>query len=290
MPHAQRPDFQRHRSTRHAACRDRQPDVRAAATSPASNRSASGLCIGESEIGPPMGDDRRASSRTTGTAARRVRSGRRSTCRSASRRQWNQLFVLVRGDGAPAAMLPSVREAVRALDPEQPIYAIQSLEEAIAQSSFQQRIAALLLSIFAGVALVMAAVGIFGVMSYSVSARTQEMGVRLAVGAQRRDVVWLVVGHVLQLAGIGPGDRRRAVARRPAGDRRPPVRCRGRRRGMTIAPVPAVLGAWSRWSPRGFRPLVPAGSIPSRRCGTSKARLAVLRSLRLYAARFGSRP
>jgi predicted permease len=119
---------------------------------------------------------------------------------------WNQLFVLVRGDGSPAgvaAMLPAVREAVRGLDPDQPVYAIQSLEQAIAQSSFQQRTATLLLAIFAGVALVMAGVGIFGVMSYSVSARTQELGVRLAVGAQRRDVVWLVIGHVLRLAGVG---------------------------------------------------------------------------------------
>lgn len=116
---------------------------------------------------------------------------------------WNQLFLLVRGDGSPAAMLPAVREAVRTLDPDQPVYAIQSLEDAIAQSSFQQRTATLLLSIFAGVALVMAGVGIFGVMSYSVSSRTQELGVRLAVGAQRRDVVWLVIGHVLRLAGVG---------------------------------------------------------------------------------------
>jgi putative ABC transport system permease protein len=116
---------------------------------------------------------------------------------------WNQLFVLVRGDAAPAALLPAVRAAVRALDAEQPIYAIQTLQEAMAAASFQQRIAALLLSIFAGVALVLAAVGIFGVMSYSVSARTQEMGVRLAVGAQRRDVIWLVLGHVLRLAAAG---------------------------------------------------------------------------------------
>ena len=116
---------------------------------------------------------------------------------------WNQLFVLVRGDGLPKAMLPAVRDVVRSLDPEQPIYGIQSLEEAIAESTFQQRIAALLLSIFAAVALVMAAVGIFGVMSYSVSARTQELGVRMALGARPQDVVWLVLGSVLKLAGIG---------------------------------------------------------------------------------------
>ena len=116
---------------------------------------------------------------------------------------WNQLFVLVRGDGEPASLLPSVREAVRSLDPEQPIYAVQTLQDAVAQSSFQQRIAAMLLSAFAAVALVLAAVGIFGVLSYTVSARTQEIGIRLAVGAEPRDVRWLIVGQVLRMVVIG---------------------------------------------------------------------------------------
>jgi len=165
--------------------------------------------------------------------------------------QWNQLFLLVRGDGSPAGMLPAVREAVRSLDPEQPVYGIQSLEEAIAQSSFQQRIAALLLSIFATVALVMAGVGVFGVMSYSVSARTQEIGVRLAVGAQRRDVVWQVVGHVLRLAGVGLAigvallfAGRQAIAGLLFG-----VEAAD---GMTIALVTAVLGLvslFAAWVP-----------------------------------------
>jgi predicted permease len=116
---------------------------------------------------------------------------------------WSQLFVLVRGDGEAAALLPTVRDVIRTLDPEQPIYNVVTLQEAVAQSSFQQRLATLLLSLFAGVALVLAAVGIFGVLSYMVSARTSEIGVRLAVGAEPRHVKWMVVGHVLRLTVSG---------------------------------------------------------------------------------------
>jgi putative ABC transport system permease protein len=120
---------------------------------------------------------------------------------------WNQLFLLVRADVSPASLLPDVRQTVAALDREQPIYAIQTLDEAMATASFQQRISAVLLTIFASMALVLAAIGIYGVMSYSVSARTQEMGVRLAMGAQRRAVIWLVIRQVLtmSLAGLAIG-------------------------------------------------------------------------------------
>ena len=119
------------------------------------------------------------------------------------RDSWNQLFLIVRSEKDSAALLPSIREAVASIDAEQPVYAIQTLDEALAGSSFQQRISAVLLLIFAAVALTLAAIGIYGVMSYSVSARTQEIGVRMAIGAERSDVLRLVLLQVAKLSALG---------------------------------------------------------------------------------------
>jgi putative ABC transport system permease protein len=116
---------------------------------------------------------------------------------------WNQLFLLVRSNTEGHAMLPAIRQAIASLDLEQPVYMIQTLDEALAVSSFQAQASTLLLGIFAVVALVLAAVGIYGVTSCTVTARTQEMGVRLAIGAQPRDVRWMILRSVLRLAAVG---------------------------------------------------------------------------------------
>jgi putative ABC transport system permease protein len=116
---------------------------------------------------------------------------------------WNQLFVLVRTEGDAMALLPGVREQIRAIDPDQPVYAIATLEEALAASLFQQRVAMVLLLVFAGVAIALAAIGVYGVMSYAVSARTQEIGIRMALGASARDVRWLIARQAVSLLVVG---------------------------------------------------------------------------------------
>ncbi len=115
----------------------------------------------------------------------------------------NQLFVLVRAEHEAAAMLPAVRQQIAAMDPDQPIYAVLTLEQAVAASTFGPRLSVILFGLFATIALSLAAVGIYGVMSYAVSARTQEIGVRVAIGADRWKVVWLVLGQVVRLTCLG---------------------------------------------------------------------------------------
>jgi putative ABC transport system permease protein len=113
--------------------------------------------------------------------------------------------AVLRTDVPPATLAQAVRRELRQLDADLPIDKIQTLDEIVAESISRPRFYTLLVSIFAGVALLLAAVGIFGVMSYSVAQRTRELGIRMALGAGQGAVRRLVVSQAMTLAVAGLG-------------------------------------------------------------------------------------
>jgi putative ABC transport system permease protein len=119
----------------------------------------------------------------------------------------NSMFVVVRTATDPVSMAATLRKEVQSLDKELPVFDVKPMEQRIAESAGSRRLVMFLLGIFAIVALILASVGIYGVMAYAVTQRTHEIGIRMALGARRGDILRLVIrqGMLLVLLGVTLG-------------------------------------------------------------------------------------
>ena len=113
------------------------------------------------------------------------------------------MSVVIRTTGNPLTLLPAAREAVHAVDRNLPVAGVNTMEKLVDASVGQRKLSMILLGVFSGIAVLLASIGIYGVMSYSVTQRTRELGIRMALGAARSRVLALVVGQGMALAGTG---------------------------------------------------------------------------------------
>ena len=116
---------------------------------------------------------------------------------------WNALMLVVRANSDVASLLPTVRSAIRRFDPKLAISEVRTMEQVVNLGLARTRFSMYLLTVFAGIALLMAAIGIYGVIAYNVEQRTKEIGIRVALGAAQSDIFRDVTGRAVVMAGIG---------------------------------------------------------------------------------------
>src|SRR5205814_1790921 len=126
---------------------------------------------------------------------------RHRALRSFPTRRSSDLYLRTGVD--PGLLMPTVRRKVRELDANLPIYALRTTETQISNSLTTERMIASLSTVFGFLATLLAVIGLYGVMSYTVAQRTREIGIRMALGAEQGNVVWMVMREVLRLIGIG---------------------------------------------------------------------------------------
>ena len=116
---------------------------------------------------------------------------------------WYSMSIVVRAAGDPVQLAGAVQREIQAIDKDQPVYNVRTLERVVSESLAPQRVVMGMLGVFALIALVLASVGIYAVMSYAVTQRTHEIGIRMALGAQPRDILKMIVRQGMLLAIIG---------------------------------------------------------------------------------------